>query len=208
MKLVTLTLLLLIHPSVMADEATAVFAGGCFWCMEPPFDKLKGVSKTTSGYTGGRTKNPTYKDVSRGDTGHVEVIEVRYDPQLVSYQTLLEVYWRNVDPFDLNGQFCDKGESYRPEIFYNSQRQKKLAQQSLQALNASGRFDEKIAVPVTAAATFYKAETYHQDYYQKNPVRYNYYRWGCGRDKRLKQVWYEEAGGKHLSSEVYKSELE
>lgn len=208
MKLVTLTLLLLIHPLVIADEATAVFAGGCFWCMEPPFDKLKGVTKTTSGYTGGRTKNPTYKDVSRGGTGHVEVIEVRYDPQLVSYQTLLEVYWRNVDPFDLNGQFCDKGESYRPEIFYNSQRQKTLAQQSLQALNASGRFDEKIAVPVTAAATFYKAETYHQDYYQKNPVRYNYYRWGCGRDKRLKQVWHEEAGGKHLSSEVYKSELE
>ena len=172
--------------------ARATFAGGCFWCMEPPFDKLDGVVSTTSGYTGGSVPRPTYEQVSAGRTGHAEVVQVLYDPARVSYDTLLKVYWRNVDPFDARGQFCDKGSPYRAAIFVHDEEQRRLAEESLRAVQA--RFEEKVVVPVVPAAEFYAAEDYHQDYYQKNPARYRLYRFGCGRDGRLKQVWGPEAG--------------
>lgn len=171
------------------DTATAVFAGGCFWCMEPPFDKLDGVIATVSGYTGGHTEDPSYKQVSTNTTGHYEALEVTYDPNKIDYESLLEVFWRNVDPLDAHGQFCDKGESYRTAIFYNSEEQKKLAQASKQELIDSERFEEEIVTQVLAAKKFYSAEEYHQDYYQKNPVRYKYYRFACGRDARLEELW-------------------
>jgi peptide-methionine (S)-S-oxide reductase len=177
------------------DTAVATFAGGCFWCMEPPFDKLEGVESTVSGYMGGQLKNPTYKQVSRGGTGHAEVVQVTYDNEKVTYETLLEVYWRNVDVLDAGGQFCDRGDSYRPEIFYHTEAQAEAARASKAALQASGRFDSTIVVPVTSAGEFYPAEGYHQDYYLENSVRYKYYRWRCGRDARLQALWGEEAGG-------------
>lgn len=168
---------------------TAIFAGGCFWCMEPPFDKLDGVTATVSGYSGGHTENPTYKKVSHDDTGHYEVLEVTYDPTKVDYETLLDVFWKNVDPLDAHGQFCDKGSSYRTAIFYNNDEQKKIAENSKQQLVDSKRFQQEIVTPVLPAKKFYPAEEYHQDYYQKNPVRYKYYRFSCGRDKRLEELW-------------------
>lgn len=171
------------------DTATAVFAGGCFWCMEPPFDKLDGVIATISGYTGGHTQDPTYKQVSTNTTGHYEALEVTYDPNKIDYATLLDVFWRNVDPLDAHGQFCDKGESYRTAIFYNSEQQKELAQASKKELIDSARFKEEIVTEIIAAKKFYPAEEYHQNYYQKNPLRYKYYRYGCGRDKRLEELW-------------------
>ena len=165
---------------VLADEgnktATAVFAGGCFWCMEPPFDKLEGVIATTSGYTGGHTENPTYKQVSSDTTGHYEAVEITYDPNKIDYATLLNVFWHNVDPLDAKGQFCDKGDSYRTAIFYNSEEQKEFALKSKKELVDSGYFNEDVVTVVEAAKTFYRAEDYHQDYYQKSPVRYKYYR--------------------------------
>ena len=173
----------------------ATFAGGCFWCMEPPFDKLEGVKSTVSGYTDGQLKNPTYKQVSRGGTGHTEALQVTYDPDVVSYDTLLSVFWRNVDPFDAGGQFCDRGDSYRMGIFYHSKAQAQAAMASKKQLQDSGRFDRPVVTEITEASEFYPAEDYHQDYYLKNPVRYKYYRWGCGRDDRLKEVWGDEAGG-------------
>lgn len=183
---------------VSADEgnntATAVFAGGCFWCMEPPFDKLEGVFATTSGYTGGHTDKPTYKQVSSDTTGHYEAIEISYDPSKIDYATLLNVFWHNVDPLDAKGQFCDKGESYRTAIFYNSDEQKKLAQASKKELVESGYFNEDVVTVIEAVKTFYPAEEYHQDYYQKSPVRYKYYRFACGRDNRLEELWGEVAG--------------
>lgn len=183
---------------VSADEgnntATAVFAGGCFWCMEPPFDKLEGVFATTSGYTGGHTDKPTYKQVSSDTTGHYEAIEISYDPSKIDYATLLNVFWHNVDPLDAKGQFCDKGESYRTAIFYNSDEQKKLAQASKKELVESGYFNEDVVTVIEAIITFYPAEEYHQDYYQKSPVRYKYYRFACGRDNRLEELWGEVAG--------------
>ena len=176
------------------DTATAVFAGGCFWCMEPPFDKLEGVIATISGYTGGNTKDPTYKQVSSNTTGHYEALEVTYNPNKIDYETLLNVFWHNVDPLDAHGQFCDKGQSYRTAIFYNSEAQKKSAESSKKELIDSRRFKEEIVTEVIAAKKFYPAEDYHQDYYQKNPLRYKYYRYGCGRDKRLKELWGKSAG--------------
>ena len=169
--------------------AVATFAGGCFWCMEPPFDRLEGVVSTTSGYTSGTVAGPSYEQVSAGGTGHVEAVRVVYDPAKVGYQTLLEVFWRNVDPLDAAGQFCDRGQEYRPVVFVHDEEQRRLAAATKAALAASGRFERPIAVAVEPARDLYVAEDYHQDYYLKNPVRYRYYRWNCGRDARLEQVW-------------------
>ena len=174
-------------PPVSATVAKATFAGGCFWCMEPPFDKLAGVSATVSGYTGGHRKQPKYEEVSAGTTGHVEVLEITYDPTKVSYQQLLDVYWRNVDPLDDGGQFCDRGEQYKTAIFYHNDEQKRLAEQS--KIKAAERLGRKVVTPIRPAAQFYAAEDYHQNYYQRNPLRYKYYRFSCGRDKRLEQLW-------------------
>jgi len=167
--------------------AVATFGGGCFWCMEPPFDELPGVVSTTSGYAGGQTKNPTYEQVSSGATGHAEVVQVRYDPKKVSYEKLLDVFWRNVDPVTANRQFCDGGSQYRSAIFYHDDAQRLAAERSKQALD--GRFDRPIVTQILPVGTFYPAEDYHQDYYKKNPARYKFYRWNCGRDQRLEQVW-------------------
>ncbi len=174
-----------------AKETTdvAIFAGGCFWCMEPPFDKLAGVISTTSGYTGGTQANPTYEQVSAGGTGHAESIKVVFDPAKVSYKQLLDVYWHNVDPFAINQQFCDHGDQYRTAIFTTGPEQMRLAEESKRELEASGRFDKPIVTQIVTASTFYPAEDYHQDYYQKNPVRYKFYRYNCGRDARLEQIW-------------------
>ena len=169
----------------------ATFAGGCFWCMEPPFDELDGVVSTTSGYTGGHKWRPTYEEVSDGVTGHAEAVEILYDPSKISYAQLLEVFWRNVDPLTPNRQFCDSGSQYRTAIFYHDEEQKRLARKSKERLEQSGRFDDLIVTEINRARIFYPAEEYHQDYYMKNPLRYKVYRWGCGRDKRLEQVWGE-----------------
>jgi len=173
---------------------TAIFAGGCFWCMEPPYDNLDGVISTTSGYTGGSKKDPSYKEVSRGVTGHAEAVQIIYDPTRVSYDELLNVFWHNIDPTNANGQFCDWGNQYRSEIFYQDAEQEKLAKQSKSALIESKPFDAPVVTEITQASTFYPAEDYHQDYYQKNPVRYKFYRYGCGRDKRLEELWGKSAG--------------
>ncbi len=178
--------------SVYAAEnatAKATFAGGCFWCMEPPFDKLDGVISTTSGYTDGRTANPTYKEVSAGATGHAEAMQVVYDPKKISYEKLLDVFWRNIDPTDASGQFCDRGNQYRTGIFYHDETQKRLAEQSKMTVERTKPFKEPIVTPIVAASRFYPAEDYHQDYYLRNPVRYKYYRFSCGRDQRLEALW-------------------
>lgn len=171
------------------DTSVATFAGGCFWCMEGPFDKLEGVISTTSGYTGGHTENPTYKQTSTGRTGHTEAVQIVYDPEQVSYEKLLDVFWHNIDPTTPDQQFCDRGSQYRSEIFYHDDEQKQLAETSKAALNKNKPFSEPIVTQVTKASIFYAAEDYHQDYYKKNPIRYRYYRHGCGRDKRLEQLW-------------------
>jgi len=168
-------------------NAKATFAGGCFWCMEPPFDKLDGVSSTVSGYIGGKKKNPTYEEVSAGTTGHTEAVQITYDPKKISYDKLLEVFWRNVDPLTANAQFCDTGSQYRTGIFYHDESQKKSAGESKKTIGK--RFKEPIVTEITAAAEFYPAEDYHQDYYIKNPLRYKLYRYNCGRDKRLEKLW-------------------
>lgn len=170
---------------------TAIFAGGCFWCMEPPFDKLDGVISTTSGYTAGHQKNPTYKQVSAGVTGHTEAIEIVFDPDKVSYEKLLEVFWLNIDPLNAKGQFCDYGTQYRTGIYYLDEQQQKHAEASLAGIKR--KLNKPIATEIKAATQFYPAEDYHQNYYQVNPVRYNYYRWSCGRDQRLQELWGEQA---------------
>ncbi|NEZ02976.1 peptide-methionine (S)-S-oxide reductase MsrA [Wenzhouxiangella sp. XN201] len=188
--------LLIVMHSAMADDkehARATFAGGCFWCMEPPYDKVEGVIETVSGFSGGHVENPTYDQVVRGGTGHLEVVQVVYDPEKVDYGQLLEIYWRNVDPFDGGGQFCDRGESYRPAIFVHDDEQSEQAHASLEALESSGRFDQPFAVTIEPFEAFYAAEDYHQDYYRKNSVRYKYYRWSCGRDQRLEAIWGDTA---------------
>lgn len=176
-------------PSGTAKTAVAVFAGGCFWCMEPPYDKLPGVISTTSGYIAGRTVNPTYEQVSAGITGHTEAVQVRYDPSRIGYQTLLNVFWRNIDPVAVDRQFCDAGTQYRSGIYYLDAEQKRLAEASKRALENSKRFDRPIATEILPATRFYPAEDYHQDYYTKNPARYKFYRWNCGRDQRLQALW-------------------
>jgi len=169
--------------------ARATFAGGCFWCMEPPYDKLPGVISTTSGYMGGKTKNPTYEQVSSGRTGHAEVVQVVYDPKIVSYDKLLQVFWRNIDPTQRDGQFCDHGSQYRTAIFYHDEEQRRLAEASKAALVKSKPFKGDIVTQIVKAEDFYPAEEYHQDYYKKNPARYKFYRTGCGRDARLTELW-------------------
>jgi peptide-methionine (S)-S-oxide reductase len=170
------------------SDSVATFAGGCFWCMEKPFDELDGVLSTTSGYTGGQKINPSYEEVSSGQTGHTEALQVSFDPKKISYEKLLEVFWRNIDPTMADRQFCDSGSQYRAEIFFHTPEQEKLARQSKASLEASKKFP-KIFTQVSAASTFYPAEEYHQDYYKKNPIRYKLYRLNCGRDKRLKELW-------------------
>ncbi len=167
----------------------ATFAGGCFWCMEPPFDELPGVISTTSGYTDGRTKDPTYEQVSAGVTGHAEAVEVVYDPAKVTYAKLLDVFWKNIDPIAQNRQFCDIGTQYRSAIYYHTEEQKRLADASKKALESSGRFQQPIVTQIAAASPFYRAEEYHQDYYEKNPVRFKFYKYRCGRDQRLEELW-------------------
>jgi peptide-methionine (S)-S-oxide reductase len=176
-------------PATNAALAKAIFAGGCFWCMEHPFDVLPGVVSTTSGYIGGQKKNPTYEEVSAGRTGHTEAVQVVYDPKKVTYEKLLDVFWHNIDPTVKDQQFCDHGSQYRSGIFYVDDEQKRLADASKAALDRSRPFTAAIVTEITRASEFYPAEDYHQDFYLKNPLRYKYYRSGCGRDARLKQLW-------------------
>ena len=167
----------------------ATFAGGCFWCMEEALDKVEGVVSTTSGYTGGRKANPTYEDVSAGGTGHAEAVEILYDPAKVTYARILDVFWRNIDPTQPNAQFCDHGNHYRSAIFYHDGTQKRLAEDSKNALEKSKPFAGTIATEIVPASVFYPAEEYHQNFYQKNPVRYKVYKYGCGRAQRLQELW-------------------
>ena len=179
--------------SFAADEkqAKATFAGGCFWCMQPAFDGVPGVVSTTVGYTGGHTKDPSYHEVGSGTTGHAESIDVVYDPSKVSYADLLKVFWYNVDPTDDTGQFCDHGDQYRSAIFYHDDEQKRLAEQSKKDVAKSLKVPGNIVTQIVPATQFYAAEDYHQSYYKKNPIRYHFYRRGCGRDQRLAEVWGE-----------------
>lgn len=174
-------------------DAIAIFAGGCFWCVESDFDHVPGVKKTISGYTGGILRDPTYKQVVAGGTGHIEAVQIHYDPMVVSYEKLLDVFWHSVDPTDAGGQFCDRGASYATAIFARSPEQKKLAEKSKAALEKSGALDKPIVTPIVTAAKFYPAEGYHQDYYKKNPIRYRLYRTSCGRDRRVKALWGKNA---------------
>jgi methionine-S-sulfoxide reductase len=178
-------------PPLPEGAARATFAGGCFWCMEPPFDKTPGVLSTTSGYAGGEERDPTYEQVSSGRTGHAEVVQIVYDPKKVTYEQLLEVFWRNIDPVDGGGQFCDRGSQYRTGIFYEGQEQKALAEASKRALEESGRLPGPIVTEITPLEAFYPAEEYHQDFYKKSFLRYRSYRTGCGRDRRLQELWGE-----------------
>lgn len=175
-----------------SHTAIATFAGGCFWCVESDFEKVPGVSEVISGYIGGHVKNPTYKQVSYGETGHVEAVEVHYDPNQVSYDQLLKAFWKQVDPTDTGGQFVDRGFQYRPFIFYHDQQQKLMAEQSRDALAKSGRFDKPLATDIKEVSHFWPAEEYHQDYYKKNPIRYKYYRYNSGRDQFLEATWGDE----------------
>lgn len=172
----------------------AILAGGCFWCMEAPFDKLPGVISVTAGYSGGQKKNPTYKEVSAGGTGHAEAIQIVYDPTKIDYEKLLSVYWHNIDPTVNDRQFCDTGDQYRSAIFYTSEDQRRVALQSRAVLEKNKPFRQMIVTEITPAGEFYPAEEYHQHYYKKNPIRYKYYRNGCGRDQRLKELWGGAAG--------------
>ena len=179
-------------PAVQLQKAT--FAGGCFWCMEHPFDALPGVLSVTSGYTGGRKKNPAYEEVSAGGTGHAESVQIVYDPSKIGYEQLLNRYWHNIDPTVKDRQFCDVGNQYRSAIFYHNEEQHRLAIQSKKALEQTKPFRDPVVTEIVQAGEFYPAEEYHQHYYKKNPIRYRYYRNGCGRDKRLKQLWGDAAG--------------
>lgn len=191
MKLSLALFLSLIFTQVFAESQneTAIFAGGCFWCMEPPFDKVDGVISTTSGYTSGDKRNPTYREVSAGSTGHTEAIQIVFDPNKVSYDELLEIFWKNIDPVAIDRQFCDSGSQYRSGIYYLGEAQKSAAKQSIQRLENNKPFKGAITTEIVSASTFYTAEDYHQDYYQKNPLRYKYYRYACGRDQRLEEIW-------------------
>ncbi len=196
MHLTTVALAFLIAGMAPAAQqepelAKATFAGGCFWCMEPPYDALDGVISTTSGYIGGHVDNPSYEMVSSGGTGHTEAMQVVYDPAKVSYQELLDVFWINIDPTDAKGQFCDRGSQYRSGIFYHNEEQRELAQASKELLESSARLPKAVVTEVTEAPTFYPAEEYHQDYYQRHSFRYKLYRRGCGRDRVLEKLWGE-----------------
>lgn len=178
-------------PVHAAKDAVAYFAGGCFWCIESDFDKLPGVTSTVSGYTGGKEVNPTYEQVSGHRTGHTEALEVKYDADKVSYEQLLDYFWHHIDPLTANAQFCDKGAQYRSEIFVSNNSERQAALKSRDKV--AKQLGKPIATQITAASTFYAAEDYHQDYYKKNPVRYKYYRFSCGRDQRLKEIWGKDA---------------
>jgi peptide-methionine (S)-S-oxide reductase len=167
----------------------AYFAGGCFWCMEEAFEKVEGVLSVTSGYMGGTVANPNYEDVSAGRTGHAESVEVVYDPAKVSYQKLLDAFWRNVDPITPNAQFCDHGSQYRSAVFFQTDEEKRMAETTKQAIEQSRRFKEPIVTQIVMASQFYPAEDYHQDFYKKNPVRYKFYKYNCGRAQRLEELW-------------------
>jgi peptide-methionine (S)-S-oxide reductase len=179
--------------AVPNDRAEAVFAGGCFWCTEADFEKLPGVLAAESGYSGGKNANPSYKEVSNGSTGHTEVVRVTYKPSVVSYAQLVEYFWRTIDPTVVNRQFCDQGSQYRSAIFWRTPQEKQIAEDSRNTLLQSGRF-KQINTEISAAKPFYLAEAEHQDYYKVNPLRYSYYRSGCGRDERLRSLWGDEAG--------------
>ncbi len=179
-------------PSVAVEAAApakAYFAGGCFWCMEEAFEKVEGVTAVVSGYMGGTVANPTYEHVSAGQTGHAEAVEVSYDPAKVSYPQLLEAFWHNVDPVTSNAQFCDHGNQYRSAVFYGTDEEKRLTEESKSAIEQSKRFSEPIVTQIVKASTFYPAEEYHQDFYKKNPIRYKYYKFSCGRAQRLEALW-------------------
>lgn len=178
---------LILTPFAHAETEKATFAGGCFWCMESPFDEVKGVISTTSGYTGGNVKNPTYKQVSNGKTGHAEAVEIEYDNNLVNYSQLLEIFWENIDPTVENRQFCDVGNQYRSGIFYHDETQQKLALQTKEKV--AKQLKKPIYTQIQPVKEFYRAEEYHQDYYKKNPLLYKYYRYRCGRDQRLTEIW-------------------
>jgi peptide-methionine (S)-S-oxide reductase len=188
--------LLLGAPASNAEGvAKAAFAGGCFWCMQPAFDAVDGVLSTRVGYTGGSKVNPSYQEVSAGGTGHAEAIEISFDPGKVSYDRLLEVFWHNIDPLTANGQFCDHGSQYRSAIFVHDDEQRRLAEAAKRRLAESGRFNAPIVTEIVTAGPFYPAEDYHQKYAEKNPYRYKYYRYSCGRDRRLRELWGSDAGG-------------
>ncbi len=177
----------------MTQHAVATFAGGCFWCMEPPFEKLNGVVSVTAGYGGGTAPNPTYEQVSSGHTGYAESVQIVYDPSKITYAQLLDAFWMNVDPTTSNAQFADHGSQYRTAVFYHTEEQQRLAEASRDQLQRSGKFDKPIVTEIVSATTFYLAEDYHQDYYKKNPIRYKLYRAGSGREEFLKKVWGEQA---------------
>lgn len=187
--LATLMMLFACSQASIAEQQEAIFAGGCFWCIESDFEKLDGVEAVVSGYIGGDIANPSYQQVSSGKSGHTEAVKITFDNQAISYEQLLAHFWVNIDPLDGDGQFCDRGPQYRSELFYLNGKQQQEAQRSLDQLNASGTLKGPIKTRITKASQFYLAEDYHQDYYKKNPTRYNYYRWSCGRDKRLMQLW-------------------
>ncbi len=194
------TLILLFIPSNLFAETNyekATFAGGCFWCMEHPFEKLPGVSEVLSGFTGGRKKDPTYEEVCAGATFHFEAIQITYDPSKISYSKLLDLFWRQIDPTDPDGQFVDRGLQYRTAIFYHNEDQRRLAEESKEQLDKSGRYDEQIVTEVIEATSFYKAEEYHQDYYKKSPVRFKAYRRGTSRDKFLERIWGKKMDTEH-----------
>lgn len=180
--------------NVSAQTKEAVFAGGCFWCLEGPFDALPGVMQTQSGYTGGQTPDPTYEQVSSGTSGHIEAMRVVYDPQQIGFEQLLGVFWRNIDPTDAGGQFCDRGPQYRSAVFYGDEEEEALTRASKAQLEESRGF--KVVTEILPRTEFYAAEEYHQDYYKKNPLRYRFYRQGCGRDQRLRQLWGADGTGK------------
>ncbi len=185
------TLMLASAPGFAGESKTAVFAGGCFWCVESDFEHVKGVSEAVSGYAGGRTENPTYDQVSDGGTGHREVAEITYDPDIVSYKQLLDVFWRSIDPLDARGQFCDKGEQYTSAIYYAGEEEKKLAEESKAEVEKT--LNAKVATAILPAATFYPAEEYHQNYYKTHALKYSFYRSRCGRDARVKAIWGKAA---------------
>ncbi len=189
-----LALLLVVAPLQAAQTETAIFAGGCFWCTESDFDKVPGVVSTTSGYIGGHQQNPTYQQVSAGGSGHVEAVQVIYDPTQISYAKLLDKFWHSVDPTTPDAQFCDHGSQYRSAIFYLNSEQQQLAEASKVALEKNKPFKQPIVTQIVAASTFYPAEQYHQNYHERNSVRYNYYRWSCGRDQRLEELWDKKQG--------------
>lgn len=181
-------------PASAATLEKATFAGGCFWCMEEAFEAVPGVVSVVSGYTGGTQPDPTYEQVSAGRTGHAESVEVVFDPARVSYEQLLEVFWRNVDPTTADRQFCDRGNQYRPAIFYHTDTQHTLAQESKQRIDREKTFPDPLRMEITAASAFYQAEEYHQDFYKRNPIRYKFYKFNCGRTQRLEELWGKKAG--------------